>query len=497
MQQRLGITIFGLWLAITLSACQSSLQRDVTAVLSNADQTGIRWGLVIADMDGKELLALRPDDRFTPGSNTKIVTTMASYHHIDELSDPQNNPGTYVVLRPGNAGDPPDLILRGGGDAMLTDAPDCQAQCLADLADAVASTGLTEVGHLIGDDTLFAFERWGPGWSLEDLQFYYGTAVSALSVNDNLVWIKVVPGAEAGMPVSVSWVDGDGYYALKNELTTSAADTDRALRVERFPGANRVRVYGTVPAGSQDLDFGLAIDNPAEFAALRFKRLLEARGISVSAVRTQHRPLTLSDEVPQEETETATLSVQAITDGADHIAALAASPLTESLKLISKDSENLHAEIALRRLGRLEGPGSRDYGLAALRTFLETAGVSEREITLYGGSGMSIYNRISPRGMVRLLAFAAEQPWFEAWLADQPIGGIDGSLERRFKGTPLEGKTFAKTGTLNGANALSGMMVTASGRELLFSIIANDRPASTRSAVAEMDAALVLIAEAY
>ncbi|MEO1553669.1 MAG: D-alanyl-D-alanine carboxypeptidase/D-alanyl-D-alanine-endopeptidase [Pseudomonadota bacterium] len=495
--QRLGITILGLWLAIILSACQSSLQRDVVATLSNADQTGIRWGLVVANMDGEELLALRADDRFTPASNTKIVTTMASYHYLDQLSDPQHNPGTYVTLEPVDAGDPPDLILHGGGDAMLTDAPDCQSHCLSDLADAVASTGLTEVGHVIGDDTLFAFERWGPGWSLEDLQFYYGTAVSALSVNDNLVWINVVAGAEAGMPVSVSWADGDTYYALVNEVTTSPAETDRALRIARFPGAHMVRVYGTVPAGSQDLDFGLAIDNPAEFAALRFKRLLEARGISVSAVRTRHRPLTPLDEVPDEETETAALSVHAIEDEAERIAALAASPLTESLKRISKDSENLHAEIALRRLGRLEGPGSRDYGLAVFQAFLETAGITEQEITLYGGSGMSIYNRISPRAMVRLLAFAADQPWFEAWLADQPIGGVDGSLERRFVGTALEGKVFAKTGTLNGANALSGVMVAASGQQLLFSIIANDRPPGTGSAIAEMDAALAAIAEHY
>ena len=110
---------------------------------------------------------------------------------------------------------------------------------------------------------------------------------------------------------------------------------------------------------------------------------------------------------------------------------------------------------------------------------------------------MSIYNRVSPRSMVQLLAFAAQQPWFDAWLADQPIGGVDGSLKRRFVDTPLEGKVFAKTGTLNGANALSGVMIAESGRELIFSIIANDRPTDARSAIAEMDAALVEIAARY
>ena len=99
--------------------------------------------------------------------------------------------------------------------------------------------------------------------------------------------------------------------------------------------------------------------------------------------------------------------------------------------------------------------------------------------------------------MVQLLTFAARQPWFDQWLADQPIGGVDGSLERRFVGTSLEGKVFAKTGTLNGANALSGVLISERGKRLLFSIIANDRPATTRSATPEMDAALVAIAATH
>lgn len=495
--KQLGLVSIGALVVFVMSACQSPLPRDIETALSNPDQTGIRWGLVVAKMDGTELITLRADDRFTPASNTKIVTTMASYHHLERLSAPPLNPGTQVILHSGDETNPPDLILKGGGDAMLTDRPDCEAYCLSDLADAVAATGLTEIGQVIGDDTLFAFERWGPGWSVEDLQFYYGTAVSALSINNNLVWIDIQPGAAPGDPVSATWQAGDTYFAITNEVITSSADTDRSLRVQRHPGAERVRVYGTVPAGSERLSFGLAIDDPAEFTTIRFKHLLEARGITVGEVRTQHRPLTLADEVPEADEARAVLVAHPAIETMNVLATLPASPLTESLKRISKDSENLHAEIALRRLGRLDGTGSHAFGVDALRRFLETAGITEQGITLHGGSGMSIYNRISPRAMVKLLAFAAKQTWFEAWLADQPIGGVDGSLERRFKGTALEGKIFAKTGTLNGANALTGVMIAASGERLLFSIIANDRPPATRSAIAEMDAALVMIAERY
>lgn len=490
--------LLSLCLSMVAGACQSTLSQDIAETLTNPDQTGIRWGLVVAGTDGTELFALRAEDRFTPASNTKIITTMATYHHLDQLSSPELNPGTQVYLESSITDAPPSLVLYGTGDAMLSDAPDCETYCLSDLADAVAASGLTEIDRVIGDDSFFSFERWGPGWSVEDLQFYYGTAVSALSLNDNLVWIDVQPGAQAGDDVTVGWQDGNAYFAIENSVTTSAADVDRALRIERFPGARSVRLFGSVPAGAEPLQFGLAIDNPAERTALRFADLLVERGIIISAVQTRHRPLNLSDEAPDEEENAQEGSSEPLSRPSGQLlATLTASPLQESLRRISKDSENLHADIALRRLGLLRGSGSRDFGVAALEAFLQDAGVDPLGYAVHGGSGMSVYNRISPRAMVQLLSFAKTQPWFADWLSDQPIGGIDGSLARRFKGTALEGKIFAKTGTLNGANALSGVMIAASGRELLFSIIANDRPSSTRSAIPEMDAALVRIAEAY
>ena len=513
--QRCHLNLLSLCFLLIATACQTSLVQDVETRLTNPEQTGIRWGVVVADLDGTEQLAIRPDERFTPASNTKIVTTMASYHFLDDLSSDANNPGTRAFLVEETEGELPTLILRGGGDAMLTDAPDCESSCLSDLADAVAATGITQFGTLIGDDTFFPFERWGPGWSIEDLQYYYGTAVSALSVNDNLVWLDLRPGEAIGAPAQVAWRAGDARFDLSNEILTTHSSIERSLRTKREPDSKRVRIYGTLPVNSDPISFALAVDDPAALATARFVDLLRDRNISVDRTDVRHRPLTLLDEenfsiVLGDEVEAElngeTLPAHPYKIWRDAhqrpkvgslIATLSGSDLRDSLRRISKDSENLHAEIALRRLGRLSGTGSRDFGLAAVDAFLAEAGISENSMTFHGGSGMSVYNRITPRSMVRLITYAAAQPWFEDWLADQPIGGVDGSLAARFKGTSLDGKIFAKTGTLNGANALSGVMVARSGRRLAFSIIANDRPPNTRSAIPEMDAALVLIAETY
>jgi D-alanyl-D-alanine carboxypeptidase/D-alanyl-D-alanine-endopeptidase (penicillin-binding protein 4) len=126
---------------------------------------------------------------------------------------------------------------------------------------------------------------------------------------------------------------------------------------------------------------------------------------------------------------------------------------------------------------------------------MQCSGVCPNGYDLFDESGMSVYNRVSPRTIVALLRHAATQDWGAAWRETLPIGGVDGSLRHRFRGTLLEGKIVAKTGTLKGTNALSGYMIAASGQTLVFSIIANDRPLAVPSAVLVMDAALVRIAE--
>jgi D-alanyl-D-alanine carboxypeptidase/D-alanyl-D-alanine-endopeptidase (penicillin-binding protein 4) len=106
---------------------------------------------------------------------------------------------------------------------------------------------------------------------------------------------------------------------------------------------------------------------------------------------------------------------------------------------------------------------------------------------------MSSYNRVAPRGVVLFLRWVATQPWGQAWRTTLPIGGVDGTLAKRFRDTPLQGRIFAKTGTLNGTNALSGYMTAASGRTLIFSAYANDKPEGV-TATKVIDEALAVIA---
>ena len=476
-------------LALTLAAAPvhaadpPSLTQRVEARLAEAG-AGPRFGLVVATEDGRELIAVAPDARFIPASNTKMFTTAAAFAALPGLDRPDGGGGAAVRLEAA-AGGAPDVILEGRGDARLSSGPDCVRNCLAELADAVAAA-TRRVRHVVGDDSLFPDQRWSPGMSWNNIPTRSGTAASALSLDDNELRLRVAPTAPGRPPR----LELPPYYRVDNRAVTVAAGAT-ALAFDRLPGSRTLRLTGTIAAGAEPELLRLGIDDPADYAAWRFKSLLEARGVQVAgAVAVRHRPLASADDPALRKGAPPARPPQA-----EALARLTPPPLAEDLAAINKLSQNLHAELLLRRLGRLAGSGSIADGLAVVRDMLAQAGLPRAGYDVSDGSGMSTYNRVAPRAMVAFLRWAGGRPWGPAWRATLPVGGVDGTLARRFKGTALEGRIFAKTGTLNASNALSGYMIGGSGRILLFSSYANDVPEGI-DATAAIDAALVMIAEA-
>lgn len=480
-------------LALTLGACAShggvEASSAAVALLDDPGLVGTRWGLLAVADDGEVVAEARADDRFSPASNTKIFVTASAFARLDDLAESDPDYGTSVWLE-AEEGEVPDVVLVGAGDPLLGDGPNCAQTCLAELADAVAAR-TRRVDDVIGDDRLYPDERWGPGWSWEDLQTSFGTAASALTVNENVVWADVTPGDSVGAPLRVTWRQGDDLMTLDSEAVT-VAEGQGDLRLERPPGSTVVRLYGGLAVGSAPVALRIAVEDPAEAAALRFRRLLDQRGVRVGGeARARHRPLNLSDD-PAVRVGPA----ERIAPSGEMVARLIRGPVSLSLLRIAKSSQNLHAELMLRRLGAIDGTGSRADGLAVVEAVMAEAGVPRAAWDLQDGSGMSVYNRVSPRATTTFLRWTQTQPWGEAWRATLPVGGRDGTLARRFVGTPLEGRILAKTGSLNGVNALAGFLTAASGRRIAFAVYANDRPSTAGSATEAMDRMLVALAAA-
>lgn len=446
-------------------AQQASIQQRVEAALTNAP-AGTRFGLVVTDEGGREIVAINPDQRFMPASNTKIVTTAVAYATLPSIDEP-DIAGGASVRREGD-----DLLLVGGGDARLSSAPDCVSDCLAQLADAVAAK-TRRVRNVTGDATRFPDERWPQGMSWNNIPSRSGTALAALTLDDNELGIEVAPAKVGARPALTQL----GYVEIDNQAVTVAPGGKTELDVMRLPFERRVRLTGTIAADAGARTLRMGIDDPAHYAAWRFATLLRERGVKV-------RGTVGSRYVP----------AAAVALGAAPLAMLTPPSLAQDIRTINKDSQNLHAELLLRRVALVRGNGSAGDGLKAVEAMFAAAGVPRTAWDFADGSGMSTYNRVSPRGMSGLLRWISAQPWSAAWRASLPVGGVDGTLARRFKGTALEGKVFAKTGSLNATSALAGYLVAKSGRTLTFAAYANDVPGGG-GATAQIDAALLAVAE--
>ncbi|OYU14290.1 MAG: D-alanyl-D-alanine carboxypeptidase/D-alanyl-D-alanine-endopeptidase [Alphaproteobacteria bacterium PA4] len=476
--------LVALALSGTIAAAQPapSLQPMVEAILAQGPG-GTRYGVMVTALDGKPLLAINPDGRFIPASNTKMFVTATAFADLAALQAAAT--GTGVRLEPAGPGQV-DVILHGRGQARLSSGADCTS-CLQVLAEAVAAR-TRRVRHVIGDDSWFPAEPWGPGMSWNNIQTESGTGISALSLDDNMIIAMVTPAAPGATPALAI----APYFEVDNRIVTVAGDGD-AIVAARAPNSRLIRLTGTIGAAARPVKLEFGIDDPADYAAWSLRRLLQAQGVTVTgAIGTRHRPLSPADDPAVRGSAPPPRPPQP-----EMLAELPPPDLAADMAIINKISQNLYADLMLRRIGRQAGSGSIADGQAALRAVMTAAQLPAASFTFADGAGMSSYNRITPRAATRLLVWAAGQPWGAAWRDTLSVAGVDGTLRNRFKGTLLQGKLFAKTGSLNATRALSGYLVTRSGRTLAFSMLANDMPeGSDARATAVVDKALVAIAEA-
>src|SRR5712664_3342027 len=439
------------------------------ALLGTTPTNKGEWGLLIVDAESGETLYVQNADKyFVPASNMKLFSTALAlaklgpdfrFHTTLETRGTLSNEG---VLNG-------DVALVGRGDPNLSnrrfpyqlkeefDGP--PEKVLAELADALLAKGVKEMaGDVIGDDSYFPRERYPNGWEIDDMVWDYGAAISSIVVHDNTVPLTLTPGELAGSPVHAVVSPATPDFAVKNDVVTSAAEVKSDLTLKREPGANLVVVKGTLPAKSTPRKLVLAIEEPAQHAAVNLKRLLEERGVKVGgAARARHEQA----EVPGDPTVLA-----------EHVSV----PLGDSVKLVNKISQNLHTEMLLRTAARQNGVwGTPDELMKVPADFYTAAGIAPGDVIQTDASGLSRHDLVTPRAVVTLLSFAQKQTWFVPYYESLPVAGVDGTLEDRMKNTPAAGRVHAKTGSVEHVRTLSGLAETLSGRRLIFSFLSNNQ----------------------
>src|SRR6266568_1154589 len=280
-----------------------SLKKQIESILAQPDLSRGFWGIEITSATtGKVLYSLNADKLFTPASNTKLFTTAAALaligpdYRFRTTIETNGSLDKYGRLSG-------DLILVGRGDptlsgrelpySMRTQRESDPVKVLEQLADELTQKGVKYIdGDVVADDSYFAFERYGEGWSQDDLVWADGAPVSALTINDNVVFVNILPADRPGEKAFVSITPFAGYYRLDNRIITTPAGTGRKFFVNREPGSTVLTLWGNMPLDDAGANEALAIEDPAEYAAALFRQLLEKRGIVVyGRQRTRHTEL--------------------------------------------------------------------------------------------------------------------------------------------------------------------------------------------------------------
>jgi PBP4 family serine-type D-alanyl-D-alanine carboxypeptidase len=158
-------------------------------------------------------------------------------------------------------------------------------------------------------------------------------------------------------------------------------------------------------------------------------------------------------------------------------------------------SDNFFAETLAKDLAVAAGRlGTTRSGVALTRRYLQSLGVDLAGAALLDGSGLSKGDRLSARQIVGILRHAAAQPY--AWYYEHalPLAGVSGTLEKRMRTGPAHRNALAKTGTLDGASALSGYVTASNGHRLAFSIVMNKRHIDVPAAHVLQDRIVQLLA---
>jgi serine-type D-Ala-D-Ala carboxypeptidase/endopeptidase (penicillin-binding protein 4) len=482
------------------------LQTRIAAILRKPELAPAMVGIKVVSLDtGRVLFEENAHKLLRPASNMKLYTVATAFERL--TPDFHFNTSVYAQARPDTTGTVHgDLTVYGRGDPSLAARFNNgdYFKGIDDLAARIVAAGVKRVeGDLVGDETYFTGPQYGSGWEWEDLTWYYGAEVSALTVNDNALDLFVKPGTQVGAAALITTGPPDPLLTIVNRVKTGPAGSRRELTINRGLGENTLSVSGTIGVDDRGYTGGVGISHPALLFVYLLRASLAQHGVTVTGKSREVQAKGSRGLSPN--------PVQA--DARTHLTNVPDSPPVEVASLQSpafsdvaahtlKPSQNLYTELILRTLGRtVEGTPaaansrtSEDAGLEVVKGFLKEAGLNPDALALSDGSGLSRNDMVSAEATVQLLSYMNKRKYATMWRDALPIAGVDGTLRTRFRGTVAENNLRGKTGSLSSAASLSGYVTTAAGENLAFSIMVNNYPGDAEPRTVCIDPIGVLLA---
>jgi D-alanyl-D-alanine carboxypeptidase/D-alanyl-D-alanine-endopeptidase (penicillin-binding protein 4) len=409
-----------------------------------------RAGIAVVAQDGTLLYGKNAEKGLAPASTMKLLVASTALnmlgpkYRFETAFVAEAKPKAGVISGP--------LWFVGSGDPLFT-KEDLQGGVAM-----LAHAGVRRInGDIVVDDSAFRGPERNPKWDVEDLQYGFAAGASAVSLDQGTAELDVVPGLP-GNPARIRVVPPNRDVRVVGEIESVLRGDGTLVHIRLKPDvgvstepSNVFEADGRVEVGQTQV-FWEPVHNLARYAGYALLSMLQERAITVAgSVRIDRAPLaarTLWQHRSQ--------------------------PLDAILRDMLTTSNNHTAEQLLRVVGAQERHvGTLQTGAAAEKSALKLMNIPTTGLRIVDGSGLSPSNRVAAVTLARLTAAELQTPAGERFLRGLPRVGIEGTVRYHRLHRAL-GKARAKSGHIEGVNALAGTVQTAKHGRVAFAIIVND-----------------------
>lgn len=456
--------IFAFLLLFTIVAFSHKAVSDFTqsSLLKNANVS-----LLVQDLTtGQVLYEYRPKSMSIPASTMKVVTTatvlelFGSDYRFETKLLVDGTVSKEGVLN-GN------LIIRGGGDPTLGSDKLGNKDFISLWVESVKATGIKRiVGRIVADESIFDTQVINPKWTWEDMGNYYAPGIHGISYLDNTYRTTFRSGDYGTTPEIIGIEPEIQGLEIENHLKSTSITYDAAYFFGA-PNSNFRTIYGEIPANRSEFIVKGDIPNPALLLASHFQKALTSAGIFISEY-----PVVQTEQMAKGELIYTHYSLE----------------LSKIITEANVKSNNHFAEYLFKFIGTKDSRiGTTNDAIQIIRSYWKSKGLSVDQLSQYDGSGLSPCDAVSANFFVELLTYMKRKSAYSStFFKSLPVSGGRGTLSNFLVNTPLQGKVFAKSGTIENVKCYAGY-IELKKRTLVFSLMVNNPNGSSKQVISKME----------
>ncbi len=426
---------------------------------------------------GKEIHSYRANNATIPASTMKVVTIATAL----EIFGPDFRYETLLAydgkidatgVLNGN------LYIIGSGDPTLGSAKMGDPHFLSKWAEAVKKAGISKInGSIVPDESKFDNEGPNPKWTWDDIGNYYAPGIYALAYLDNTLRVTFKSGGIGTTPEIVNLNPKLQGLTIYNNLLSSSISFDSAY-FYGSPKSMQRSVRGEIPANKPIFVVLAELPDPGLALAQALHKTLSDQKIEISSP-----PVTLSSSGL-----TFPVNAKIRTSLYTHYSV----PLSLIVKEINEKSNNFYAEQVFKSLSLTrDAVATNRRSIEIIRNFWKSKGFDVNQLFQLDGSGLSPANSVSAGFLTDIMEYMYRQSKHkDAFFNSLPIAGKAGTIAGFLKNTPLNGKVFAKSGTISRVRSYTGYIIQ-DDREWVFCVMVNNSNGNSRQTLSRIEDFLV------